>query len=127
MSEKKKKEVPEDSKLDDIVESSRRDFLKKVGIVGAASVTGAAAIYAGYRHEKEKPSGEMVKVLTEDNRLVEIPKEQVKDYKPDLKALQTRGRVGLKGKKWVMVLDLSNAETQGNVVPPSKEAINCRP
>ena len=127
MSEKKKKEVPEDSKLDDIVESSRRDFLKKVGIVGAASVTGAAAIYAGYRHEKEKPSGEMVKVLTEDNRLVEIPKEQVKDYKPDLKALQTRGRVGLKGKKWVMVLDLSKCRNARKCVAACQGAHHLRP
>jgi hypothetical protein len=38
MSEKKKK-VSEDPSLDEILESSRRDFLKKLGLVGAASVS----------------------------------------------------------------------------------------
>ena len=108
MSEKKKKENPEDSKIDEILESSRRDFLKKVGIVGAASVAGAAAVYSGYRHEQAKSTGETIKVLTEDNRLVEIPKDQVKDYKPDLKVLQTRGRQGIKGKKWPLLISQSH-------------------
>ena len=77
MSEKEEKSS-EDPKIDEILESSRRDFLKKVGLVGAASVAGAAAIYSGYRYEKAKSDGETIKVLTEDNRLVEIPKDQVK-------------------------------------------------
>jgi molybdopterin-containing oxidoreductase family iron-sulfur binding subunit len=127
MSEKKKKEVPEDSKIDEIVDSSRRDFLKKVGIVGAASVAGAAAIYSGYRHEKAKSNGETIKVLTEDNRLVEIPKDQVKDYKPDLKVLQTRGREGLKGKKWVMVIDLSRCRNARKCVAACQGAHHLRP
>ena len=126
MSEKKKK-VSEDPSLDEILESSRRDFLKKLGLVGAASVTGAAAIYSGYHHEKAKSSGEMVKVLTEDNRLVEIPKEQIKDYKPDLKTLQLRGRDGIKGKKWVMVLDLSKCRNARKCVNACQSAHHLRP
>ncbi len=126
MTEKKKK-VSEDPNLDEILESSRRDFLKKLGIVGAASVTGAAAIYSGYVHEKSKSSGEMVKVLTEDNRLVEIPKEQIKDYKPDLKTLQLRGRDGIKGKKWVMVLDLSRCRNARKCVSACQSAHHLRP
>lgn len=127
MSEKKKNENPEDPKIDEIVESSRRDFLKKVGIVGAASVAGAAAVYSGYRYEKAKSTGETIKVLTEDNRLVEIPKDQVKDYKPDLKVLQTRGREGIKGKKWVMVLDLSRCRNARKCVDACQGAHHLRP
>jgi Fe-S-cluster-containing dehydrogenase component len=126
MTEKKKK-VTENPNLDEILESSRRDFLKKLGLVGAASVTGAAAIYSGYRHEKAKSTGEMVKVLTEDNRLVEIPKEQIKDYKPDLKTLQLRGRDGIKGKKWVMVLDLSRCRNARKCVAACQGAHHLRP
>jgi len=126
MSEKKKKSS-EDPNLEEIIESSRRDFLKKLGLVGAASVTGAAAIYSGYRHEKAKSTGEMVKVLTEDNRLVEIPKEQIKDYKPDLKTLQLRGRDGIKGKKWVMVLDLSRCRNARKCVSACQSAHHLRP
>ena len=122
-----KKKSPEKTKIDEILESSRRDFLKKVGIVGAASVAGAAAIYSGYRYEKSKSTGDIIKVLTEDNRLVEIPRDQVKEYKPDLKVLQTRGRGGLRGKKWVMVIDLSRCRNARKCVEACQGAHHLRP
>lgn len=127
MSKKEKQKETEDSKLDEILESSRRDFLKKIGIVGAASVAGGAAVYSGYRYEKSKSGSDTIKVLTEDNRLVEIPKDQVKDYKPGLKVLQTRGREGLKGKKWVMVIDLSRCRNARKCVNACQGAHNLRP
>lgn len=127
MSEKKNKKSSEDSKIDEALESSRRDFLKKVGIVGAASVTGAAAVYSGYRYEKSKSTGDTIKVLTEDNRLVEIPKDQVKDYKPGLKVLQTRGREGINGKRWVMVIDLSRCRNARKCVNACQGAHYLRP
>lgn len=127
MSVKKKKESSEASKIDKILESSRRDFLKKVGIVGAASVGGAAAIYSGYRYEKSKSEGNTIKVLTQDNRLVEIPLDQVKDYKPGVKVLQTRGRDGIKGKKWVMVIDLSKCRNARKCVNACQGAHHLRP
>ena len=106
MSEKKKKKSSGNSEIEKILESSRREFIRKAGISGAAIISGAAAIYAGYRHEKAKHSGNTIKVLTEDNRLVEIPADQVKDYKPGLKVFQARGREGIRGKKWVMVIEV---------------------
>jgi Fe-S-cluster-containing dehydrogenase component len=127
MSAKKKKKSSEDSKIDEILESSRRNFIKKVGIVSAASVAGAAAVYSGYRYEKSKSSGDTIKVLTDDNRLVEIPKDQVKDYKPDLKVLQTRGREGITGKKWVMVIDLSRCRNARKCVNACQGAHHLRP
>jgi Fe-S-cluster-containing dehydrogenase component len=127
MSEKKEKKKPDDLKIDEILESSRRDFLKKVGIVGAASVAGAAAVYSGYRFEKSKSTGETIKVLTDDNRLVEIPKDQVKDYKPGLEVFQTRGREGIKGKKWVMVIDLSKCRNARKCVNACQSAHHLRP
>jgi molybdopterin-containing oxidoreductase family iron-sulfur binding subunit len=116
-----------DQELNDAVASSRRDFLKKVGVAGAAVVAGTAAIYSGYRYEKAKSSGETIKVLTEDNRLVEIPKDQIKDYKPDLKVLQTRGRTGIAGKKWVMVIDLSKCRNARKCVNACQSAHHLRP
>ncbi len=127
MSAKKKKISSEDSKIDEILESSRREFLKKVGIIGAASVAGAAAVYSGFRFEKSKSGGETIKVLTDDNRLVEIPKDQVKDYKPGLEVLQTRGREGIKGKKWVMVIDLSKCRNARKCVNACQSAHHLRP
>jgi molybdopterin-containing oxidoreductase family iron-sulfur binding subunit len=69
----------------------------------------------------------MIKVLTEDNRLVEIPKDQVKDYKPDLTTLQLRGRDGIKGKRWVMVLDLSKCRNARKCVNACQSAHHLRP
>ncbi len=126
MSEKKKKNTDEE-KIDEILESSRRDFLRKLGIVGAASVAGAAAVYSGYRYEKAKSTGDTIKVLTDDNRLVEIPKDQVKDYKPGPEVFQTRGREGIKGKRWVMVIDLSKCRNARKCVNACQEAHHLRP
>lgn len=125
MPEKKKKK--EKTGIEEILESSRRDFLKKVGIVGAASVAGGAAIYSGYRFEKAKKNDETIKVLTEDNRLVEVPRDQMKDYKPGLKVLQTRGREGIEGKRWVMVIDLSKCRNARKCVSACQNAHHLRP
>ena len=113
--------------LDKIVETSRRNFIRKITIAGAASVAGAAAVYSGYRLEKSKHREGMVRVLTEDNRLVEIPAEQMKDFKPDLKFLQTRGREGIKGKRWVMILDLSRCRNARKCVEACQGAHHLRP
>ena len=121
------KKSSDKTKIDEIIESSRRDFLKSVGIVGAATVVGGAAIYSGYRFEKSKNNEDKIKVLTEDNRLVEIPRDQVKDFKPDLKALQTRGREGIKGRKWIWVIDLSKCRNARKCVEACQAAHHLRP
>jgi molybdopterin-containing oxidoreductase family iron-sulfur binding subunit len=127
MSEEKKKTDSGKTEIERLVESSRRDFIKKAGISGAAIISGAAAIYAGYRHEKAKNPGNLVKVLTEDNRLVEVPADQIKGYKPDLKFYQTRGREGLKGKKWVMVIDLAKCRNARKCIQACQSAHHLRP
>ena len=40
---KDKSRIKEKTKIDEVLEASRRDFLKKVGIFGAASVAAAGA------------------------------------------------------------------------------------
>lgn len=114
-------------KPEEIMDESRRDFLKRAGILGAISATGAAAVFAGYKYEKSKGKEGMVKVLTADNRLVEIPADQVSDFKPDLKALQTRGREGIEGKRWVMVIDLSKCRNARKCVEACQSAHQLRP
>jgi molybdopterin-containing oxidoreductase family iron-sulfur binding subunit len=126
----KKKETSgeeKNRKPEEIMDESRRDFLKRAGILGAISATGAAAVFAGYKYEKSKGKERMVKVLTEDNRLVEIPADQMSDFKPDLKALQTRGREGIEGKRWVMVIDLSKCRNARKCVEACQSAHHLRP
>jgi len=88
-------------------DETRRDFLKKIGIAGAAVAAGGAAIYSGRIFEKAKGNEEYVKVLTEDNKIVKVPKDQIHHLRPQMASLQERGREGLPGKSWVKVIDLS--------------------
>lgn len=127
MDKEEKKDKTEDEGIDEALESSRRDFLKKMGLIGAASAAGAAAVYSGYRFEKNKSTGETVKVLTEDNRLVEVPKDQVNDIKYATKVRQSKGREGIKGKKWVMVIDLSKCRNARKCVDACQAAHHLRP
>ncbi len=127
MSENNETKKPGTPGLSDAVDASRRDFLKKLGVAGAAVVAGSAAIYSGFKYEKAKSDGKTIKVLTQDNRLVEIPIDQVKDYKPDLKALQSRARTGIEGKRWVMVIDLSKCRNARKCVEACQSAHHLRP
>ena len=127
MSKEKKEEGNGKPDLDKVVDNSRRDFLRKVTLAGAVTETGGAAIYSGHRFEKAKHREGMVRVLTEDNRLVEIPVEQMRDFKPDLKMLQSRGREGMAGKRWVMVIDLSRCRNARKCVEACQSAHHLRP
>lgn len=126
MSRDKKEEGNRSNDLDRVIENSRRDFLRKLTLAGAVTVTGGAAIYSGHRFEKAKHREGYVKVLTEDNRLVEIPVEQMRDFKPDLRMLQSRGREGIAGKRWVMVIDLSKCRNARKCVEACQSAHHLR-
>src|SRR5215469_15750742 len=97
-------------------ETSRRAFL-------AAALTAGAAL-AGCsipedRKETElageeelvKPSGEMVKLLSVDGEVIEVDKAFLKPV-PSLPPVSNEeARVGIKGKKFVMVIDLSRCRS----------------
>jgi Fe-S-cluster-containing dehydrogenase component len=98
-----------------------------MGIFGAATAAGAGAIYSGYKYEKNKGSSEMVRVLTEDNRLVMIPRGQIQTVTLDQNALQKRGREGLEGHRWVMVIDLAKCRNARKCVEACQGAHHLRP
>jgi molybdopterin-containing oxidoreductase family iron-sulfur binding subunit len=127
MGGKKNKNKAENTDIQQALEASRRDFLKKAGISGAAVLSGAAAVFAGYRHEKSKNKGNFVKVLTTDNKLVKVPAEEVEGYEPGLKVLQKRGREGIPGKKWVMIIDLSKCRNARKCIEACQSAHHLRP
>ena len=107
--------------------NSRRDFMKNLGIAGAAAAAGGAAVYSGYKFEHEKKHHEFVRVLTEDNKLVEIPKSEIRNIKPDLTALQERGREGIPGKRFVMVIDLAKCRNARKCISACQNAHHLRP
>lgn len=128
MEDKEKKGHKSEEEKDQVPETSRRDFMKKFGLYGAATFAGSAAIYSGYHFEKSKGKDEYVKVLTEDNKLVKIPKDQMEElYGPTEKTLQTRGRTGIEGKRWTMVIDLSKCRNARKCVNACQNAHHLRP
>ncbi|MDO9512589.1 MAG: 4Fe-4S dicluster domain-containing protein [Bacteroidales bacterium] len=113
--------------------NSRRDFLKKLGIVvGVGAVATAGAVYVGYDYEKKKnPAGKMVKVLTADGKLMEVPEEDLiqaeMEAETQLTALTNRGREGIAGKSWVMVIDLSKCRNARMCMAACQGAHQLRP
>ena len=106
---------------------SRRSFFKRFGLVGAAAAAGGAAIYSGYNYEETKPNRDMVKVLTADNKLVEVPRDQIKDVKIDVARMTKRGREGLAGHRWVWVIDLAKCRNARKCVQACQGAHHLRP
>ncbi|MBN2596015.1 4Fe-4S dicluster domain-containing protein [Labilibaculum sp.] len=88
--------------------NSRRKFLKSVGItVGAAGVVSGFSLLGAAKAAAQEP-GETVNLLTQDGQLVQVDKNQLRPTVSEpLTELQKRGREGIPGKSFVMVIDLS--------------------
>lgn len=99
--------------------SSRRNFLKKVGIgVGAVTIAGVAGTSAIAGKTK---SGEKVKLLSPDGTLVEVDKEDLKPAKEIVEELKTEARLGLPDRKFVMVIDLARCKNARKCVDACQE------
>ncbi len=110
-------------------DNSRRDFLKIGLALGAGVVVGGGAIYEGYKGETKK-----IRVLTTDGHTLEINKPVVmEDYELKdsselpLSDLQKRGRKGIPGKKWVMVIDLSKCRNARKCMDSCQAAHQLKP
>jgi len=121
---------------------SRREFLKSGFMLGAGAVAGSGLLAACSGTDPE--SGEKVKVLSTDGKLVEVDSSAMKDTAyasqegntslqgdPDKQALlddyQERGREGLVGHHWVMVIDLSRCKNARKCIAACQAAHELRP
>ncbi len=127
MNNKKSNTDPDNSIKSQESADSRRSFFKRFGLVGAAAAAGGAAIYSGYNYEETKPNRDMVKVLTADNKLIEVPRDQIKDVKFDVARLTKQGREGLAGRRWVMVIDLAKCRNARKCIQACQGAHHLRP
>jgi len=109
--------------------SNRRDFLKNLGLVGVGAATGAAALYSGHIFEaKKEGSGQSKILLTQDNKLVSVDSLEIKALeKPPAELLQSEGREGISGRRWVMVIDLSKCRNARQCIHACQEAHELRP
>lgn len=83
--------------------TSRRNFLKGSLVASAGTALGVGLL-SSCSNDK---SGEKVKLLTPDGKLVEVDKSQIKDALP---ASPKEARKGIPGRKFVMVIDLSRCK-----------------
>jgi Fe-S-cluster-containing dehydrogenase component len=103
----------------EIDNSSRRNFLKKVGIgVGAVTIAGVAGTAA---LSGKSRSGEKVKLLSPDGTLVEVDKEDIKPAKELVAELKSEARIGLPNRKFVMVVDLAKCKNARKCVDACQE------
>lgn len=100
--------------------SSRRNFLKKVGVgVGAVSiagVAGTAALTGG-----SSKSGVKIKLLSPDGTLVEVDKDDIKPAKEIVANLKEEARMGLPNRKFSMVIDLARCKNARKCVDACQE------
>jgi Fe-S-cluster-containing dehydrogenase component len=100
--------------------SSRRNFLKKVGVgVGAVSLVGVAgtSVLAGNKTK----SGERIKLLSPDGKLVEVDKDDIKPAKEIVAELKAEARAGLPNRKFSMVIDLARCKNARKCVDACQE------
>jgi Fe-S-cluster-containing dehydrogenase component len=101
-------------------QSSRRNFLKKVGVgVGAVSIAGIAgkSVIGGARLK----SGEKVKLLSPDGKLVEVDKDDIQPAKEAVAELKAEAKKGLSNRKFVMVIDLAKCKNARKCIEACQE------
>jgi molybdopterin-containing oxidoreductase family iron-sulfur binding subunit len=107
--------------------NSRRDFIQYVGMAGIGGLALGGALFAGYHHQHAK-NDQKVRLLTTDGKLVELDSLELKEVAKDaLTELQRRGREGILGKKWVMVIDLAKCRNARKCITACQEAHHLRP
>lgn len=108
--------------------SSRRSFLHKIGFSGVG-VLSAPLVLSSCKNESSTEEGSTLKVLTQDNQLVEIDSSSIRpaNGKEDQKYLQKQGREGIPGKKFVMVIDLARCKNERACMKSCQSAHQLKP
>ena len=110
-------------------DNSRRSFLKNVGLISVGAIASGGAIYSALNFEKGKEaSGKKTKLLTQDNKLVEVDSLAMTFIeKLPGEIFQTEGREGIAGKRWVMVVDLSKCKNARKCISACQGAHHLSP
>jgi len=89
------------------LKNTRRDFLRMAGLSVAGTGIASAGLLSSCNRVTEV-TGDKIKLLTSSGQLVEVDRAQLTPAEmPSLDDNQKRGRAGLPGRRWVMVIDLA--------------------
>lgn len=97
--------------MNEIPDNSRRAFLKTGLITGALAAAGLGTLEVLSQPET-KTSGDTVKLLSPDGKIVEVDKSLIDPQIPEFE-IANHIREGVPGKKFVMVIDLSRCKNAG--------------
>ena len=111
-----------------ISKTSRRKFLRNLGLFGAGIAAGLAALESGRIFQKAKFKGKKEVLLTQDNKLVEVDSLEIRAMqKSPEEIFQLQGREGLPGHRWIWVIDLSKCRNARKCILACQEAHHLQP
>lgn len=105
--------------------NSRRNFLKLGLISGVSVATGASLVSCSSKDEKFE-SGEKMRLLTPDGKMVEVDAVHVNNY-PEALITPAESRKGIPNKKFVMVIDLAKCSNARACVESCQRAHDLTP
>ncbi len=101
--------------------TDRRNFLK-LGLMSSISAVAGASVISNLVPDDEKiASGEKVRVLTADGKMVEVDAESINKY-PNAHITPSESRKGIPDRKFVMVIDLAKCKNARNCVESCQKA-----
>lgn len=106
--------------------SQRRKFLKFGLLAGGAALAGIG-IHKKLYADTIPSTGEKVKVLTADGKLVEVDSDHLKHHVAESTISNLQAREGIEGKKFVMVIDLGRCANARKCVDGCQKMHHKRP
>ena len=103
--------------------TNRRNFLK-LGLMSSVTAVAGASIISNLASDEEaKPSGEKMRLLTPDGKIVEVDASNVNKY-PEALITPEESRKGIPNRKFVMVIDLAKCKNARKCVEGCQKAHN---
>ena len=101
--------------------ANRRNFLK-LGLMSSVSAVAGMSLVNNFSQEEEpKPSGEKIRLLTPDGKIVEVNADNINKY-PEAHVTPAESRKGIPNRKFVMVIDLAKCKNARNCVEACQKA-----
>jgi Fe-S-cluster-containing dehydrogenase component len=101
--------------------TNRRKFLK-LGLMSSVTALAGTSLISNITSEEEKKSsGEKIRLLTPDGKMVEVDATNINKY-PEALVTPAESRIGIPNRKFVMVIDLAKCKNARKCVESCQKA-----
>lgn len=109
--------------------NSRRTFVVNLVLASIGAIAGSSVLLSACKSETNKGVKGKIKVLNQNNQLVEVDASSVTPVAIDdtTDYLQKQGREGLEGKKFILVVDLKNCKNARKCMDSCQSVHQLRP